>query len=157
MLYLIYDAAQYGSQQLYQLLSKVKNCNMLFHPIYDAGLEWVAPWIFSVTDDDLESINKEQWNKDSYYLIESKASLLELTNLFSDLIYQKDPQHAISYFRCWDIQVLIKDLLSENSECKKLFQYIDKIYNLSEDNIETYYLDVWGKLHKKTINHLLEV
>ena len=153
MLYMIYDAGLLGGAPLFAFKQNIPNGQMLLHHEFDKDLEWAAPWIFPITEEHLEWLSNEHYTTSKFLWFESTATQFDLVQAFRKIIYNNDPEHATSFFRCWDLNVLLDDLRNEKSRCKYLFQFIDHLYLIRDEDMQAYYLDYWGVLNVKSMTH----
>lgn len=152
---MIYDAALNGPANLFHIKKVFITHQCLLNTAYDGDITYAAPWIFEVKEEQLDWFKSSNLQAQELLWIESTNSITDITMAFQKLIYPQGVQLSKSFFRCWDIDVLLNDLKEKNSKCKQLFQIIDHIYLLKDEFMQAYYLDYWGILNKKTINNIL--
>lgn len=156
MLYVIYDAAKHGIPGLVNLRQLFTEGSMLLDKQYDADLEFVAPWLFSVDENSMHILKSTNIQLQDLLWFESKVEVADIITAFQKLIYNNYPENAKQFFRVWDIQVLMQELSKpKGNPVFDLFKVIDNIYLLKDEMMKMYYLDFWGVLNNKTIQNIL--
>ena len=156
MLYVIYDAAKHGIPGLMTLRQLFGKGSMLLNKQYDGDLEFVAPWIFGVDENSMQTLKSTDIQLQDLLWFESKVEQADIINAFQKIIYNNDPANAKQFFRVWDIQVLMQELTKpKGNPVFELFKVIDNIYLLKDEMMKMYYLDFWGVLNNKTIQNIL--
>ncbi len=156
MLFLIYDTAKHEVPGLMALRQQFPVHDMLLNRKYDGDLEFVAPWLFQVEEDKMDTLKSVNIDAQNLLWFESKVDLPDIVKVFQDVIYNNDPEHAKQFFRVWDINMLVQQLSGpKDSPVLKLFTVIDHIYLLNDEMMKMYYLDFWGVLNNKTVQNII--
>ena len=156
MMFLIYDTAKHEIPGLISLKKQFSKHDMLLNKCYDGDLEYVAPWIFQIAEEELHALKSLNIDAQEMLWFDSKASLIDIIRVFQNIIYNNDPRNAKQFFRIWDIQILVQELSKQNDNpVFKLFEVIDNIYLLNDEMMKMYYLDFWGVLNNKTLKNII--
>lgn len=156
MLYLVYDCAKHGLQNLLNLKAAFKYHDMLLDKQYDCSLEFVAPWIFQIEEEQMDVFRSMDLPTQDLLWFDSKVEMQDIIKAFQKVIYNGDPEFAPQYFRIWDIQIMVGELSKPNTESiQSLFKVIDNFYLLKDEMMKMYYLDFWGVLNTKTAQNIV--
>ena len=158
MLYVVYDSAKHGVAGLMMLRQVFKDNDMLLNKTYDGDLEYVAPWIFKIEENEMQKLKTMHISLQDLLWFESKVEMSDIIHAFQKIIYNNDPENATQFFRVWDIQILVQELAKpKDNPVYDFFKVIDNIYLLKDEMMRMYYLDFWGVLNDRTVQNILHL